>query len=37
MNADSVVVRVNQEFTRLFGYTAEEVLGRRLPDLIVPD
>jgi PAS domain S-box-containing protein len=31
------VLRVNQEFTRIFGYTAEEVAGRWLPDLIVPE
>ncbi len=37
MNADSLVVRVNREFTKLFGYSQEETLGRRLPDLIVPD
>jgi PAS domain S-box-containing protein len=30
------VLRVNQEFTRIFGYTAEEVAGQWLPDLIVP-
>ena len=37
MNANGLVVRVNREFTKLFGYTAEEALGYRLPDLIVPD
>ncbi len=31
------VLRVNQEFTRMFGYTAEEVMGQWLPDLIVPE
>ncbi|MFO7894871.1 MAG: PAS domain S-box protein [Longimicrobiales bacterium] len=30
------VLRVNEEFTRMFGYTSEEVLGRKLTDLIVP-
>lgn len=30
------VVRVNQEFTRMFGYAADEVVGRRIDDLIVP-
>jgi PAS domain S-box-containing protein len=30
------VLRVNKEFTRIFGYTAEEVAGHWLPDLIVP-
>jgi PAS domain S-box-containing protein len=31
------VLRVNKEFTRIFGYTAEESAGRWLPDLIVPE
>lgn len=31
------VIRANPGFTRLFGYTLEEVLGRRINDLIVPD
>jgi PAS domain S-box-containing protein len=30
------VTRVNREFTRLFGYTAEEAHGRLLNELIVP-
>ena len=30
------VLRVNAEFTRLFGYTAEEIAGRNLPKLLVP-
>jgi len=34
---DFHVVRVNEEFTRMFGYTAEEVAGQWLPDLIVPE
>jgi PAS domain S-box-containing protein len=33
---DFHVLRVNKEFTRMFGYTAEEVAGQCLPDLIVP-
>jgi PAS domain S-box-containing protein len=37
MNTDDRVVRVNREFTRLFGYTPRETLGRRLTELIVPD
>jgi PAS domain S-box-containing protein len=37
MNMDDRVVRVNREFTRLFGYTPQETLGRRLTELIVPD
>ncbi|MGC2196535.1 MAG: PAS domain S-box protein [Terriglobales bacterium] len=30
------VTRINSEFARIFGYTLEEALGRRLDDLIVP-
>jgi PAS domain S-box-containing protein len=37
MNVDSQVVRVNREFTRIFGYSPEEILGRSLTGLIVPD
>ena len=33
---DSRVMRVNSEFTRLFGYTRDETLGRLLDDLIAP-
>jgi PAS domain S-box-containing protein len=33
---DNRVVRVNREFTRLFGYAPQETLGRRLSELIVP-
>ena len=32
---DFHVLRVNKEFTRIFGYTAEEVVGH--PDLIIPE
>src|ERR1700729_2593829 len=31
------VLRVNKEFTRIFGYTAEEVAGKWLPALIIPE
>lgn len=31
------VLRINSEFTRIFGYGADEALGRRINDLIVPD
>jgi PAS domain S-box-containing protein len=33
---DFHVLRVNKEFTRIFGYTAEEAARQWLPDLIVP-
>jgi len=36
-DADSRVIRVNSEFQRVFGYTPQEAVGRRLDDLIVPD
>ena len=34
---DFHVLRVNKEFTRMFGYTAEEVAGQWLPELINPE
>src|SRR5882757_5374863 len=34
---DFHVLRVNEEFTRIFGYTAEEVAGQWLPELIMPE
>jgi PAS domain S-box-containing protein len=34
---DFHVLRVNKEFTRVFGYTAEEAAGQWLPELIVPE
>jgi PAS domain S-box-containing protein len=37
MNGGRRVVRVNREFTRIFGYTPRETVGRRLLDLIVPE
>jgi PAS domain S-box-containing protein len=37
MDANNRVVRVNLEFTRLFGYTPCETIGRPLRELIVPD
>src|SRR3984893_66324 len=36
MSADDRVVRVNREFTQVFGYTAQETFGRRLSELIGP-
>jgi PAS domain S-box-containing protein len=37
MTMDGRVVRVNRAFTRLFGYTPPEALGRHLRELIGPD
>jgi len=37
VSGDNRVMRVNREFTRLFGYTAEELEGKQLVDMIVPD
>jgi PAS domain S-box-containing protein len=31
------VLKVNQEFTKLFGYTAEEAIGKTIDSLIVPE
>jgi PAS domain-containing protein len=36
LDASGRVVRVNREFTRLFGYAPREALGRRLGDLTAP-
>jgi PAS domain S-box-containing protein len=36
-NEDFYVLRVNKEFTRMFGYTVEEAAGQWLPELIVPE
>ena len=36
MSVDNRVIRVNKEFTRIFGYRAQETLGRGLDELIVP-
>jgi len=37
VNGTNQVVRVNREFTRLFGYSLEESVGRQLDELIVPE
>jgi PAS domain S-box-containing protein len=37
VDRDSRITRVNPEFTKIFGYTAEEATGQRLTDLITPD
>lgn len=37
MSADDRVVRVNREFTKLFGYSPKEAIGRHLREMIVPE
>jgi len=37
LSADDRVLRVNREFTRLFGYRQDEVVERPIHDLIVPE
>ena len=37
VDANNEITRVNREFTRVFGYSPEEALGRKLNDLVVPD
>jgi PAS domain S-box-containing protein len=34
---DCRIIRVNPEFTKIFGYTAEEAIGQRIQHLITPD
>jgi PAS domain S-box-containing protein len=34
---DGLVLRVNREFTQLFGYAPDEALGRRVDELIAPE
>lgn len=36
-NLDGIVVRINKEFTRLFGYEPTEAIGNHIDNLIVPD
>ena len=36
LNSRYGVTRINSEFTRMFGYSSEEALGRRIDTLIVP-
>lgn len=35
-NKSGEVLRINSEFTRLFGYTAQEAIGRAIDDMVVP-
>jgi PAS domain S-box-containing protein len=37
LSTDGRIIRVNNEFTRMFGYEGEEVLHRPIDDLIVPE
>lgn len=37
LDGEDQVLRLNSEFTRIFGYAADEAIGRRINDLIVPD
>ena len=37
VDANIAVMRVNKEFIRMFGYTAEEAVGRPLLDLVAPE
>ncbi len=34
---NDVVVNVNNEFTRMFGYTREEAVGKKINDLVAPE
>jgi two-component system cell cycle sensor histidine kinase/response regulator CckA len=36
LTVDGHVLRVNREFTRLFGYSPDEALGQHIDDLVVP-
>jgi PAS domain S-box-containing protein len=36
-DTDNRILRINKEFTKLFGFTVEEALGRTVNELIVPD
>jgi PAS domain S-box-containing protein len=37
LSTDTRIVRVNREFTRVFGYSPHESVGRPLTELIIPD
>ena len=36
-DSDGIIVNVNDEFTRMFGYTLEEAVGKPVDDLVVPE
>lgn len=36
-DSEDRILRANREFTRLFGFTVEEVLGQNIRDLILPE
>lgn len=37
LDSEDCVIRCNQEFTRMFGYTLQEVINKPINSLIVPD
>ncbi|GBC63130.1 GGDEF domain-containing protein [Desulfonema ishimotonii] len=37
LDTEDRVIRINHEFTKLFGYTPEEAVGEHLNNLIIPD
>jgi PAS domain S-box-containing protein len=37
LDVEDRVLRINSEFTRIFGYAPEEAIGRAINDLIAPD
>ena len=37
IDADDRILRVNPEFTKIFGYAQEEACGRRINELVVPE
>ena len=37
LDVEDRILRINPEFTRIFGYTPEEAIGRFIDDLVVPE
>jgi PAS domain S-box-containing protein len=37
LDGEDIVVRINRQFTALFGYTADEAVGQSIYGLVVPD